>query len=732
MFLDFSFYNPGGFLIAFIPALLNIGILIYVLWSFPKNRITNIFLLLVLSLILWQFNDAVSRISITAETADSWDCLFSIGWIFVGPLCLLFSLSYIGEKKIVMSRLLNIVLIGPSLFFTALYQGRYYQHNYHYSNFWGWINYHNENTTDKIQIYWITVQVLVATILLFYHAYRSRDKNHIVSRQSAIIAIGIAIPAIAGIIAQVIMPLLYNSISIPVTSTFMSFFSLATVIGFSKYQLFSVSELINTEQLMENMPVMVVSISPQFHVTYINPIGIKNLGVESENGDGKRLEDLFRHRSSLEGIFFKEAVNASIKGETVQNIESTINNRSGQKMEIVSSFIPIFNNKIIQGAMVVARDISDLKKSFQIISHQQQLLEEAQQISHIGSWEWDIKNNIVTWSDELFRIYGYKPGAFDVSFEKFIECVHPEDRGMAEEIVKKAYIDHNPFVYYHRTIHPDGKIVIISAKGKVILDEHNNPFRMSGTGQDVTEIISKEELLKKQNEELLKTNKELDRFVYSTSHDLRAPLKSLLGLTDLIKENMEPGDTEQKERMDMMEQSVKKLDDFIEEILNYSRNTRMEVAKEHIDFSEMMKQIKKNHKFMEGTKGFTIKLQIHQEEKFISDKHRVDVVLSNLISNAVKYQDISKKHRFMKIIIHCSKENANIEIEDNGIGVADKDKEKIFEMFYRATRLSTGSGLGLYIVKEALVKLGGTIHLESELKKGTKFTIMLPSQIVIN
>ena len=230
------------------------------------------------------------------------------------------------------------------------------------------------------------------------------------------------------------------------------------------------------------------------------------------------------------------------------------------------------------------------------------------------------------------------------------------------------------------------------------------------------------------NKDLRKTNEELDRFVYSTSHDLRAPLKSMLGLISITKESIESSNSVQHERMEMLNKSVLKLDNFIEDILHYSRNTRMEVVKEAINFAEMIQEIKSNHKFMQGTKRLKLHTEVHNGETFLSDKRRISVILNNLISNAIKYHDTSKEYPFVNIFVVCSKENAVITIKDNGIGIADKDKEKIFEMFYRATKISTGSGIGLYIVKETLEKLGASIHLESELNKGTEIIVTIPNQ----
>lgn len=270
-------------------------------------------------------------------------------------------------------------------------------------------------------------------------------------------------------------------------------------------------------------------------------------------------------------------------------------------------------------------------------------------------------------------------------------------------------------------------VPISDAQGKVI--------RWFGTKTDTTVLKGVEEkLVKKQLElelkveELYKTNSELDRFVYSTSHDLRAPLKSMLGLIGIVKEKEEPSNVDQLKRLDMLNKSVVKLDAFIEDILNYSRNSRVEAVKEEINFAEIIQEVRNNHRYIEGADEIEFEVEICQKQKFISDSNRINVIFNNLISNAIKYKDASKKESFVRIFVECDIEKAIIMIEDNGIGIAKEKQDKVFDMFYRATKLSTGSGLGMYIVKETLDKLSGRITLLSQLDKGTKFTIELPNQ----
>jgi signal transduction histidine kinase len=196
-------------------------------------------------------------------------------------------------------------------------------------------------------------------------------------------------------------------------------------------------------------------------------------------------------------------------------------------------------------------------------------------------------------------------------------------------------------------------------------------------------------------------------------------------------DDIEPDNTNQLELIGMMKKSVVKLDNFIEDILQYSRNARTEVAKETIDFKQTIDDITNNLIHMDGAKEIKLKMEIEPDLTFVSDRARVNMILNNFISNSLKYKDPLKKHQFLGIQIKSSNDNAVITIEDNGIGINEKDNEKIFDMFYRGTNTSTGSGLGLYIVKEAIHKLDGSIKMESELTKGTKFIVTLPNQLLV-
>jgi PAS domain S-box-containing protein len=243
--------------------------------------------------------------------------------------------------------------------------------------------------------------------------------------------------------------------------------------------------------------------------------------------------------------------------------------------------------------------------------------------------------------------------------------------------------------------------------------------------RDVTQQKRTEDILKEQNEELTKINSELDRFVYSASHDLRAPLMSVKGLLNMIKIDPEKSNTENY--LQLIEKSVDKLDSFISDIINYSQNERLELAAKPIDLHELVEESLAALRFMDGAEQVRSVTNISVDGVFCSDASRLQMIFNNIISNAVRYRDKWKNDSFIQIDIVADATKASIKFTDNGVGIATNHVENVFKMFYRASYESKGSGLGLYIVKNAVDKLLGKITVHSEFGNGTSFLIEIPN-----
>ena len=240
------------------------------------------------------------------------------------------------------------------------------------------------------------------------------------------------------------------------------------------------------------------------------------------------------------------------------------------------------------------------------------------------------------------------------------------------------------------------------------------------------EILTRKEAeakLQKTNLELSKRNTELDNFVYSVSHDLRAPIASVLGLINLAKKDR---DLAMKDTyLEMINNSALQQDHFIKEILDQSRNSRLDVKREEILFEPIIDETFNQLSFATPTgKAVEKIISVQQEKPFYCDRWRLKVILNNIISNAIRYRN--GRDPVIKVNVDVTEKYAQVSIEDNGKGIAKEHLKNVCRMFYRATDDGAGSGLGLYIVKETVDKLNGSIKIDSEEGKGTTVKLMIP------
>jgi signal transduction histidine kinase len=233
----------------------------------------------------------------------------------------------------------------------------------------------------------------------------------------------------------------------------------------------------------------------------------------------------------------------------------------------------------------------------------------------------------------------------------------------------------------------------------------------------------REKQILEKNQILMKTNEELDRFIYSTSHDLRAPLNSIEGLINLSAHARDPA--EQKEYHAMMRDRVLKLEQVLKDISLYSKNAKLEVEKKPVVLANFVRQAVYDVQFMKHAQSVRIGIEIPEQTVIETDVMRLSIILNNLIANAIKYCDQTKEDPHVIIKFNAVGSKNMLIVEDNGEGIAAEHLPKIFTMFYRASIKSQGSGLGLYLVKETVDKLGGTIEVTSERGKGTTFVVKL-------
>jgi PAS domain S-box-containing protein len=317
----------------------------------------------------------------------------------------------------------------------------------------------------------------------------------------------------------------------------------------------------------------------------------------------------------------------------------------------------------------------------------------------------------------LEEVIGKKPGNFlrgpetDANVSAFMDDKIKERQGFKDiEVMKYS---------------KEGRPYWVSIEMQPIHDQAGNVLQFIAIESDISERKATQQMLLDRNEELMKINAELDRFVYSASHDLRAPIASLLGLIEVAR--LEQDRNNIVELLELQQKSLLRLDRFIKDIVDHSRNTRLDVNSDPINFENLVHSVFEQLQFMDNVNKIQKRITIKQAGEFFTSATRLEILFNNLISNAIKYADLRKPDPFLEVLIEANAIEAEIRIRDNGEGIPSDSVSKIFDMFFRASRRGTGSGLGLYIVRDAIQKIKGTIEVKSELGKGTEFVVVIPN-----
>ncbi len=342
-----------------------------------------------------------------------------------------------------------------------------------------------------------------------------------------------------------------------------------------------------------------------------------------------------------------------------------------------------------------------------------------------GIYEWNLKENSIYISAQWKALLGYDENELiPISVEAFISFIHPQDAQRINRSIQRVLVSHQPYQNELRLLTKSGTYKWFLDSGITKTDTEGNNKLVIGSLIDIDDRKNAEEEIILKNNQLAKTNEELDRFVYSASHDMRAPLSSLLGLIHLSEKTDKIEDLRMYNAM--MKDRIRVMEGFIAEVTDYSRNARLDLVPSKFSLFSLVNEVVNNLAYSHVNKKMKIEVAIAPEFFIVTDPGRVKVVLNNLITNANKYQREDIETPFIRITAHRAPHQTLVSVEDNGRGIDKAHHLRIFDMFYRASENSEGSGLGLYIVKETLQKLGGEISVQSEVGVGSTFTFSLP------
>jgi len=377
-------------------------------------------------------------------------------------------------------------------------------------------------------------------------------------------------------------------------------------------------------------------------------------------------------------------------------------------------------------------EIGSLYEKIEIINKirlSEKKLNDAQHIAKLGNWEWDVLNDKITWSDELYRIFGLNREDFQPTFNSYLERLHESDAERVKNIIQHSLENKTSFSFYHRLKFPDSKEKIISSQGEVYLDDENNVIRMFGTAHDVTEIREAEEELRKTNFKLIATQKELiykeklaalGRFSSGVAHEIRNPLANISSLAQMISKA--DIDEKNKRRLNYIITNVEIANKIIKNLLSFASPEELKYSS--VNVIEILKNIIESVEARCKTAKINIILDTPDVIPEINfDKLKIEAAFMNFVSNAIEAMSEGGE---LKIKVGLINENRSIEIEfiDTGIGIPAENLDKILEPFF--TTKDEGVGLGMGLAYQTVRLHNGTYEIESTVGKGTHIKIKFP------
>lgn len=480
------------------------------------------------------------------------------------------------------------------------------------------------------------------------------------------------------------------------------------------------------EMILNHIPIDVAVLDKNDKYVYLNPKAVKDKELR-EWLVGKGIMDYYqyRHIPAKRGEVKQEHLDFIRKTKIPTKWEDKLIDKQGKDIHLLRRFTPILDEA---GEFVMSlftgENITYLKKAQQQHLASEQRYRNLVETTTDWIWETSREGKFTYCSPQILDILGYTPK--EVVGKSVLDFTPNENRSEKWRMFKDIWSRSDNFLLEElEYVHKNGRIVLLQTSGAPIYNHNWELVNYRGIARDVTAQKQAEHLLQKTLHELEERNFELDSFVYKVSHDLRAPLSSMIGLLNLMQTETNP--TRTHEYMTLLQDRANKLDTFIKTVLAYSQNLNQEVTPVLIDFRQLVAQCFDELQYMPLASSMQWQLEIEGDTPFYSDEFRLIIIFKNFISNAIKYQKTNSPESALKIYIHLSPECANVEIADNGIGIETKHLPRVFDMFYRATQKSDGSGLGLYIVKQALDKIKSKVRIESTLGEGTTIFLSLPN-----
>ena len=491
----------------------------------------------------------------------------------------------------------------------------------------------------------------------------------------------------------------------------------------------------------------IVRYSPDFigitdiagRATFINEAGRSLVGMqEHSNFSGMRLEDFFLPD---ERTVVQEQILPRLMREGRWSGE--IQFRHFRSEHAIPVWFDIFRiDDAVTGRPInfatVTRDITERKRMDLELStyreHLEELVQErtaelhqAQQIGHMGNWQWDVATGNITWSDEVCRIFGHQPGQYEPTLERLLSTLHPGDVERIRASLKDVYLKGERHSVDNRIVWPDGSVRWVHTEAVAKIDDEGRPISFSGTVQDITERKHVEQELIQSREAAESASRAKSLFLSSMSHELRTPLNAVLGFAQLLGMEDDLNEDVHNSAAEI-EKAGRHLLALVNDILDLARieSGRVELSIEDVDPAEILRDCNKLLEPQAKTRGITLDLLPTVPVTLRGDRMRLRQVLLNLLSNAVKYNRDGGRVTVRGEV--RPQQRYRLSIRDTGPGIAQERMAELFQPFNRigAERGAIeGTGIGLVITKTLVQAMDGSIGVESVLGEGSTFWVEL-------
>jgi PAS domain S-box-containing protein len=466
--------------------------------------------------------------------------------------------------------------------------------------------------------------------------------------------------------------------------------------------------------------------------TFVNPRMAEMLGYSEKEMIGQPASDFIFDEDIID---YQKKMDNSRQG-LPENHEQRFRRKNGVTVWTLASATPIFDDEHrFMGSIAMLTDITKRKQAEDALLLSSERLQLATRVANIGIWDWDIVKNELVWDDSMYQLYDIRKGDFGGAYDAWIRTIHPDDKAHTDGEIQAALRGEREYAPEFRIVRTDDTIRYIKADSWTIRDPEGKPLRMIGTNIDITDRKQVEVKIRTLNQELEQrvaertaqlesTNKELEAFSYSVSHDLRSPLRAIDGFCHILLDDYtDKLDDEGKRLLNVVRDNTGRMGQLIDDILNFSRTGRTEMTYSEIDMEKLALEV------FEELRPTDSKLRVVIEAipRTKGDHAMMRQVFVNLVSNAIKFTR-NRENAMIRVGSSIKGDEAVYYVQDNGAGFDMQYADKLFGVFQRlhAVNEFEGTGIGLAIVKRIITRHGGRVWAEGKVNEGATIYFALP------